>query len=233
MKKYIILFLLTCFTSLSFSQIHEVGFFAGGANYIGDIGKENYLIPNKGGFGFIYKYNLNPRMALRATFTYLDIYGDDLKSDNSFRKNRGINVSNSIHEFATGIEFNFFDYNINDPKTSFTPYILAQLAIFNYKSLSNNFSEITSDVDFNDNIAFDNKASFTMPVGIGIKGRLSQNLAYGLETAVRFTFIDDLDYTTSKIPSLDFEGNGNDHYIFTSFSLVYSFGRPPCYAPRD
>ena len=225
MKNYIFLFLLTCFTSVTFSQIHEVGFFVGGTNYIGDIGKENYLIPNDVGFGLVYKYNLNPRIALRGTYTYMNISGDDTLSNNSFRSDRGLSFSNSIHELAAGIEFNFFDYNIQHHETSFTPYILAEAAFISYQKISNYIDA--------DNISYESTSSFTLPVGVGIKGKLSGNLAYAIEAAVRFTFVDDLDYTTPEVPNLDFEGNGYDHYIFTGFSLVYSFGRPPCYAPRD
>ena len=225
MKKHIISFLFTCLTSISFSQIHEVGFFVGGTNYIGDIGRESYLVPNEIGFGLIYKYNVNPRIALRGTYTYLPISGDDLLSNNSVRNARDLNFSNTVHEFAAGLEFNFFDYNIRDPETSFTPYILAEIAAFNYK-------KIDEFVGTN-NITYNNKFSYTIPVGIGIKGRLSDSMAYAIESGVRFTVVDDLDYTTPDIDALNFTGNGDDFYIFTGISLVYTFGRPACYAPRE
>ena len=41
--------------------------------------------------------------------------------------------------------------------------------------------------------------------------------------------IDDLDFTTTSIESLDFGGNNSDWYMFTGVSLIYTFGRPPCY----
>jgi len=226
MKKYLILFLLACSTSTSFSQIHEIGFFVGGANYIGDVGSQQYINPNDIGIGIVYKHNLNPRIALRGTFTYMGITGDDAKSKNSFRKERGFSFGNRIHELAAGIEFNFFDYNTRQPNTSFTPYILAEIAAFNYNSISNNFSS-------EEEIAYDINYSYTAPVGVGIKGRLADNLAYAFESGVRFTFVDNIDSTTSDIERLDFAGNGYDHYLFSAFSLVYTFGRPPCYAERE
>ncbi|XRE43710.1 hypothetical protein ACIVBQ_001914 [Tenacibaculum discolor] len=221
MRGLILLILLACVVTPLQSQTHEIGFFAGGSNYVGDIGSTNYIQPNEFAGGLVYKYNLNPRIALRGTYTYIPVSGNDNDADNAFRQNRGISFSNTIHEFAAGVEFNFFDYNINDYRTTFTPYILAEVAAFNYKS-----PEPTSS---SNTILLKNKFSYTVPVGIGLKGRLADNFAIAFETGVRFTFVDDIDFTTDRINSLDFGGNGNDWYVFSGVSIVYTFGRPPCF----
>ncbi|MDO6676236.1 DUF6089 family protein [Tenacibaculum sp. 1_MG-2023] len=221
MRGLILLILLACVVTSLQSQTHEIGFFAGGSNYVGDIGSTNYIHPNEFSGGLVYKYNLNPRIALRGTYTYIPVSGNDKDADNTFRQNRGTSFSNTIHEFAVGVEFNFFDYNINNYSTTFTPYILAEVAAFNYKS-----PEPTSS---SNTILLKNKFSYTIPVGIGLKGRLADNLAIAFETGVRFTFVDDIDFTTDKINSLDFGGNGNDWYVFSGVSIVYTFGRPPCF----
>lgn len=221
MRGLILLILLACVVTPLQSQTHEIGFFAGGSNYVGDIGSTNYISPHEFAGGLVYKYNLNPRIALRGTYTYIPVSGNDNDADNAFRQNRGISFSNTIHEFAAGVEFNFFDYNINDYRTTFTPYILAEVAAFNYKS-----PEPTSS---SNTILLKNKFSYTVPVGIGLKGRLADNFAIAFETGVRFTFVDDIDFTTDRINSLDFGGNGNDWYVFSGVSIVYTFGRPPCF----
>ena len=41
-------------TNLS-AQIHEIGVFVGGSNYVGDIGSTRYINSNKFAFGFLYK----------------------------------------------------------------------------------------------------------------------------------------------------------------------------------
>jgi hypothetical protein len=217
-----ILFILFAIIAITLqSQTHEIGIFAGGANYVGDVGRTNYIYPNKLGGGIVYKYNLNPRIALRGTYTYIPISGNDKNSENLFRQGRGYQFTNNIHEFAAGIEFNFFDYNISNYKTTFTPYILAEIAAFNYSSPTERTSPNT--------IRLKNKFSYSLPVGVGIKGRLDDHLAIAFEVGARITLIDDLDFTTDKINSLNFGGTGNDWYMFTGFSIVYSFGRPPCY----
>ena len=221
MRGLILLILFVCLATPLQSQIHEIGIFAGGSNYVGDIGSTNYIRPNKFAGGLIYKYNLNPRIALRGTYTYIPVSGDDADASNPSRQNRGYNFSNNIHEFAAGVEFNFFDYNISDYRTTFTPYILAEIAAFNYKSPDSQAS--------NNTISLKNKFSYTLPVGIGLKGRLADNFAIAFETGVRFTFVGDIDFTTDRINPLDFGGNGNDWYVFSGVSIVYTFGRPPCF----
>ncbi len=225
MIKTILTLLVACIPSISFSQIHEIGFFAGGSNIIGDIGSTNYIYPNKLSGGLVYKYNLSPRIALRGTYTYLPVKGNDANSGNSFREQRKFNFSNTLHELAAGIEFNFFDYNIRIQKQSFTPYILAEVAVYSYKT--------PEKIVTNNEILLTNKLSYSIPAGVGIKGRISDHLAFGLEAAVRLTFDDDLDFSTEKIPSLNLGGNGNDFYTFVAFSIVCTFGRPACFADTE
>jgi hypothetical protein len=64
---------------------------------------------------------------------------------------------------------------------------------------------------------------------VGFKSKLAGSFAFALETKIRYTFEDDLDYNNEKIAQLNFGGNGNDWYMFTGFSLIYTFGRPACY----
>ena len=51
--RYLILFLLSMFfAQTSHSQIYEVGVFAGGSNFIGDVGATNYISPKYSCFRF-------------------------------------------------------------------------------------------------------------------------------------------------------------------------------------
>jgi len=70
MKKRLILLLFICVSSNCLSQINEIGFFLGGVNYVGDVGPTNYIRPNNTGGAILYKYNLNPRIAIRGNFSY-------------------------------------------------------------------------------------------------------------------------------------------------------------------
>ncbi|MFV0248179.1 MAG: DUF6089 family protein [Tenacibaculum sp.] len=216
---FILIFIISTIVK---AQSHEIGFFAGGSNFIGDIGKTNYVNPNELAGGFIYKYNLNPRIALRGTYTFIPASGNDATSADSYRQTLGRSFANLVHEFATGIEFNFFDYNINNYKTRYTPYIFTKIAFFNYKS--------PVELDLNKTLRTKSKFSCSIPFGIGFKGLLINNLAMAFEIGSRYAFTDELDYSTPAISDLNFGGNGNDWYVFSGLSIVYTFGRPQCYS---
>ncbi|PQJ23520.1 hypothetical protein BSU00_00285 [Tenacibaculum sp. SG-28] len=204
------------------AQSHEIGFSFGGSNYIGDIGRTNYIYPNQFAGGLVYKYNINPRIVARGTYTYLPIKGNDIDSDNAYRKNQGRSFSNTIHEIAVGIEINYFDYNIANYKTRYTPYLFVEFAAFNYRAPES----LTPD----NNVLFRSDFSYGIPVGVGFKGQLINNIAISFEIGARYTFTDELDYSTAEISALNFTGNGNDWYVFSGLAIVYTFGKPQCYS---
>lgn len=224
MKKKIFYILFICFSNISLAQINEIGLFVGGTNYVGDIGSTNYIYPNDIGVGVIYKWNWNPRIALRGTLSYLKINGNDLKSNNIVRQNRAYRFSNTIKEIALGLEYNFFEYDLSTNNKFATPYILLELSAFNYYKVSN--------LTVTGNFLYTNKTSYSIPFGVGFKTFLTGSFAIAIEAKARYTFVDDLDYTTNTFSSLNFGGQGNDWYFFTGFSLVYTYGRPACYTPQ-
>lgn len=221
MKKSILLIIFVNFSSVSLGQVYEAGIFAGGTNYVGDIGRTNYLYPNEIAGAVFFKYNRNPKIAYRATYSYLPVSGNDLEADTDYKINRGLRFSNTIHELAIGFEYNFYEYDLSTPGKTWTPYITIDLAAYNYRY-------ITSEPQ-PDEFVYDTKNSFTIPFGVGIKSKLIGPLAFAIETKVRYSLEDDLDYTTETIPSLNFGSNNNDWYMFTGISLIYTFGRPACY----
>lgn len=221
MKNSIILLTLLIFSGILHGQVYEAGVVIGGSNYIGDIGRTNYIYPNKIAGGLVFKYNWNPRIALRATYSYLPIEASDLDADTDFKRARRLEFRNTIHELAVGLEYNFYEYDLSSDDKTWTPYILLELAAFNYNYI---VSEPTPD-----QFLYDSKNAFAIPFGLGIKSKLIGDLAISFETRFRYTFNDDLDYTKSTIPRLDFGGTNSDWYVFTGVSLLYTFGRPACY----
>ncbi len=212
-------------SSLASAQIHEAGIQFGGSNYIGDIGPTNYIRPNDIAIGVIYKYNLNPRVALRGTFTYINISSKDADSNNSGRQQRDLQFNNSIKEFAAGLEFSWFDYNLDTQDKTRTPYILLEFAVINYSIADKQIA--TNEYSYKP------FTTFAIPFGLGYKTKLFGQLAMSFELGMRFTFQDNLDYNNQYIPDLTY-GNpsNNDWYMFSGINLVYTFGRPPCYATR-
>ena len=80
--------------------------------------------------------------------------------------------------------------------------------------------------------SFTRNTALAIPFGIGWKTKLYGKVAFAAEISFRYSFTDELDYSTQEFTELDFGGTSNDWYSFTGISLVYTFGRPPCFADR-
>ncbi|MFD2568607.1 type IX secretion system protein PorG [Pseudotenacibaculum haliotis] len=224
MGRYLMMLLCICISSNCLAQINEIGFFVGGTNYVGDVGRTNYIQPNNPGGSIVYKYNLNPRIALRGSLSRFSLLGDDAESENAIRQARGFRFKNVVNEFAVGIEYNFFEYDLSSANKISTPYILLQLAALDYETPRLETSPGT--------YRFTRNTTVSVPIGLGWKTKVYGNIAFAVEASFRYTFTDKLDYSTDQFPGLDFAGTSNDWYMFTGISMVYTFGRPACYANR-
>lgn len=225
MKKLILFISFICITISSKGQINEIGIFVGGANYIGDIGPEYFINPNTLMGGVIYKRNINPRMALRGTFTYAELSSDDANATNVGRELRGLRFTNTIKELGVGLEYSYFEYNIDDYRFTQTPYLLLGIAGFNYQVVASEISNSPGEYNYG------SKMGVAIPFGAGYKFKVGTDFAMAFELRANYTFTDEIDYNNNEFDELTF-GNpkNNDWYMMASISFVYSFGRPPCYA---
>lgn len=228
MKYFTTVFLIVITSFLAHSQTYEIGAMVGGANYIGDVGKTNYISPNSFGFGAIFKWNRSPRHAFRASVLVANIKGDDAESNESRRRERGYSFENNVKEFSVGIEYTFWNYNIYNGRPVSTPYLYTGLTYFLYKA--SYFR--AADKFFRD---YDQAGAIAIPIVLGYKTKLSTSLGLGVEIGARYTFTDDLDGSNPVKGLADSESlkfgnvNNNDWYVFTGVNLSFTFGRKPCY----
>ncbi len=225
MKKILVLFFCLVFQHILTAQIHEIGAFLGGSNYIGDVGKTNYVDPNEAAFGLLYKWNKSPRHSYRFSYTQSTISGNDLDSEVPGRVERGYRFKNDIKEFSSGLEFNFFDFNLHEVlKRKVTPYVYSGVSYFIYDELFVVNGETKEDYT---------AAAFAIPMVVGVKGNVLENFILGFEIGARYTFTDNLDGSSPKndnLAPLKFGNlNSKDWYVFTGFTLTYTFGEKPCY----
>ncbi|QLC66147.1 hypothetical protein LPB248_07595 [Flavobacterium sp. LPB0248] len=224
--------LLLCFFPLITlnAQINEIGVFFGGSNFVGDVGKTTYISPEKPAFGVLYKWNRSPRHAWRFSYTQSNVSGNDFKSDETGRNQRGYRFDNDIKEFSAGLEFNFFDFNLHDYHTKVTPYVFTGLNYFIFDNLYRYIS--------NPNVIYTqkNRSSVAIPLILGIKSNISPRFVLGAEVGARYTFTDNIDGSnpnTSNTQILKFGNlNNNDWYVFSGLTLTYTFGQKPCYCPE-
>ena len=223
MKKTLVLFSLLSMHFLN-AQIHEVGVFLGGSNFIGDVGKTDYVSPNQVAFGFLYKWNKSPRHSYRVSYMQSSLTGNDLDSEVPSRYLRGYKFKNGIKELSLGMEFNFFDFNLHDGRKKVTPYVYSGLTYFIFDQLYVLGGETKEDYQ---------DGAIAIPMTVGVKTNIIDHWVLGFEVGARYTFTDNVDGSNpdnKNLQPLKFGNiNSNDWYVFTGVTLTYTFGNKPCY----
>lgn len=208
------------------AQIYEVGVFAGGSNFIGDVGATNYISPNQLAIGGIFKWNRSPRHSYRVSVIFSDLEGIDGKSDDPRRIQRGYKFNTSILEISAGMEFTFWDFDLHTTGTKGTPYLYTGVSMANHENYY-----------FTQNGQYTSEATrswaYGIPMVLGYKTNISNHLVLAAEIGARYTFSDELD---GSVPDNEFREqlsfgntNSNDWYVFSGITLTYTFGRRPCY----
>ncbi|SRX75546.1 type IX secretion system protein PorG [Aequorivita antarctica] len=227
MKYFTTVFLILSTVFFAHSQTYEIGGMVGGANYIGDVGNTSYINPNSFAVGGIFKWNRSARHAFRGSVMVAQIKGDDAKSSNSRRKQRGYSFENTIKELSIGLEYTFWEFDVHAQKSISAPYLYTGLTGFSYTALRKKASGQI--------VEYDNALSIAIPMVIGYKATISQNAMFGFEIGARYTFTDDLDGSNpikglADAESLKFGNtNSDDWYVFTGITVTFAFGRKPCY----
>lgn len=227
--------LLFLFLSIgtTYGQQHELGFSIGGANYIGDIGRETYFHPNTLSGGFYYTSVINPWFSGRINFNYFSLKADDAESESLGRQARGLSFSTTSFDMALGIEYKFFPRNPYVRQKGahrFSPYIFSGLSMgyFNGQLIEKGQKAMSFD-----------GASLSIPMLFGVKYKIGEHFLIGIETGAYYHFTDNLDGTAARygeratfvkggvLPTTN--TNSNDWHTFSSISLIYTFGDLRCY----
>jgi hypothetical protein len=224
MNRFFVIVLFILGASSANAQIHEIGVFLGGANYIGEIGSSTYIAPTDPAIGIVYKWNRSPRHSWRFSLIHGEVSADDSDSKIPARKQRNLKFENDITEFSAGLEFDFFDFNLHESEPKITPFVYSGLSYALYKGLFFAGNDARYDATH---------GTLAIPMTLGIKGRLLPHLILAVESGARFTLADDLDGSNPGNNNLADQRFGNlksnDWYVFTGITLTYTFGNKPCF----
>ena len=122
------------------------------------------------------------------------------------------------------MEFNFLDYDLHDYDVLFSPYIYSGIiyTTFQEQLLENNVLINSKQ----------NKSTFGIPMVVGMKYRILDKLIFSFEFGARYTFTDKIDGNNMSNDDLNYNFgniNNDDWYMFSTFTVTYTFGRNPCY----
>jgi hypothetical protein len=200
-------FLLLFFLSLSVSgqRNADYGVFGGVSSYLGDINKNRLFYSPQPAGGLFYRYNFNPRQAIRTNIFVGGLKGDDNDFNNIFQQTRDSAFSCTVGEWALQFEFNFFPYSTQGKRWNFSPYFAAGAGI-----------------------AFINTTSLTyqpvIPFSLGFKINIYKNLGLEAEYGFRKTFYDKFDGLEDNVdPDHKAWLHNNDWYSFAGIAFTWKF----------
>ena len=205
MKNFtVILALMLVFASSVDAQkpYWELGFGGGISSYWGDLNSEsfsdNFMNMNPAGNVFL-RYNYE-NISARAILTIGKIKGSDSGSIDPGRLMRNLSFFSPITEFSILAEYNVFKFHPSDNESLFTPYVLLGAGVLKFDPRTEyNGSTIklqplgTEGQGLDGNPEKYNLTTLAIPIGGGLKFRISKKLIGSIEMIGRATFTDYLD----------------------------------------
>lgn len=179
----------------------ELGVMVGTSYYIGDLNQFRHFRDAKLAGGLFYRYNVNSRVAIRGNFNYLRVEADDADANLELLRERNLNFKSTIWEFGTGVELNYFPFQIGHDRFKGTGYLFAGLSGFrmNPKTEYNGDDVALQELGTEgQGSSLSQKSKYSLiqiavPFGFGGRVSLGDFASLGLEFGVRKTFTDYLD----------------------------------------
>ncbi|WMJ72569.1 DUF6089 family protein [Cytophagaceae bacterium ABcell3] len=206
------------FALIAFSangQKNEIGISLGALNYTGEYAPRFDVLNYRPGGMVFYRRNFSPVFTLRGSIMTGRIKGSDEGAQDPVPAARDGEFHNNITEAAIMAEYNFLDFRRYKDRRRFAPYLTAGLAIFNYQRA------------YPGTAIRGGAVNPSIPIGIGIKYKLTKTVNLNAEFVARKTFTDYLDnisdtYADGYSKQLA-NPHLNDWYYYTGFSISYTF----------
>ena len=235
MKKNLIILIILLVSVKIFAQPKgDVGIFAGGAYYLGEINTTYQFKEILPAYGVFYRQIFDLRYSIKSSVYYGQITAHDAASKYDFNIQRDHSFLLKFVDISSMVEFNFLPYVSTSMKYNHAPYVTVGLSYM--VSLDKNVPNTMS-----------------IPFGIGYKFNITERLSAGTELTWRNTFSDELDglgknktdpikeqFLTDKIAekyrqkSLFYR---NDFYtfagLFISYKIAYRRYKCPAYGELD
>jgi hypothetical protein len=197
-----IAFILLCHKS--FSQRWELGAFAGGANYSGDLARRFVLKETNFAAGVLGKCNVSEYFALRTGFNYARVSGGDYNF--SEYRLRNLSFFTRIIEWDNRLEFNYLRFGTSARAKRSTGYVFAGINLYHFNPRTEyngsviELQPLTTEGQLISGKRTYSRISMSVPFGLGYKYSLGRNLVVAFEVAMRKTFTDYLDDVSGAYP---------------------------------
>ncbi len=212
MKRILFSLALLFSTHLYAQEHHELGVMGGVANYYGDL--QPSLLPSYGYkpvAGIVYKYFMNPFIALRCGATYNSLTASDSRSSITEDRARNLSFSTNVYELHAALEINFLPVEVK--KKKFSPYIFGGIAgfYFNPYAYDNSGNKVflkPLGTEGEGLAMYPDRKQYSLvnmafPFGGGLKFFMGKRMMLCLEMGYRYTNTDYLDDVSKSYVNLN------------------------------
>ena len=212
-------FVLSLFVGMCVAkaQTAEIGLCGGVSFYMGDLNPKGVFNGVRPAGGVLFRYNINPRLAVKATALFGSLQASDASTGD---KARNLSFRSPISEISAQMELNFLRLFNEKGQNPFSPYLFAGIAVFAFNPQAE-FNGNTYDLqalgtegqglnvkDPITGIMYDQKryglTGFSIPFGLGMRVNFLKFYSIGLEWGFRKTFTDYIDDVSGKYVNRDF-----------------------------
>ncbi len=210
-RRCVVCLLLTTFLGVS-STGHaqqwlgstEIGFTAGGMNYIGDLNGQSMLGTVNLALGGYVRYNFDERWSMRFDMDYGHLEG----GNPDVIERRNLSFRSYLFEGSLRAEFNFFPYSMRDDHFRWSPYLFGGLGFFAFNPKAYYTDPLSGESGWYELQPLGTEGQGTplapdrtryvlkqlsMPFGVGFKYRVSKSFSFSAEYGFRKTWTDYLD----------------------------------------
>lgn len=199
MRKLFLFLLL--YPAICFSQLNRLSanIFGGFANYSGDLQNKAFTIDQaRGAFGAGLSYEITPNISIRGAINYGRVAAHD-KYNKPSLKARNLSFETEIYEGMLVGEYNLFDLE----EKRFTPYGFLGFALYRFNPFTYDSSGVKRWLigmgtegqgmpQYPDRKPYKH-INVAIPIGAGIKFRVTDRAVLGYEIGMRKLFTDYLD----------------------------------------
>ena len=213
MKKLIAIFVMAlalATTSQAQDYRFEVGPALGMSGYLGDLNRSNlFKHPGVAGGG-VFRYIMNSRFAVKGNLLYAGVSGNSDDGANKFPADEHYEFSRSLIDVGGQVEFNFLHYGMGPRYKNYkriTPYMTLGVGLV--LSMGGGMTN----------------ATFSIPMGIGVKYKLKERLNLDFEFTMRKEFGDKIDGLSDLYGVKHNFAKNTDWYSIAMFTVTYEFSK--------
>ena len=187
---FVFIFLTLSFTPLFSISRGELGGFAGGSFYLGDLNPTGIFKSPGYSVGATYRFDINQRYVIKVPFNWVTLSGSDNNLNHVWLTTSRTFAVNVI-DLSPQFEFNFLPLKFAEGKKYFTPFVSAGLG----------FMAVLGGTT---------TSKLNIPMAVGCRMSLGKYYSVGLEWNLRKLFSDQLD------GQLNIGSNGRSNPIFNN-----------------